>query len=91
MVPCRICPGRDFAVATLTIALASLLHVFNVDPPVDGEGNPISVERGMTDGVLSYVLSTRPSIDLHMLTQWVEGTQWTVVIQLLRAPRRQKL
>ena len=54
----RICPGRDFALATLIITLASLLHVFNVGPPVDEQGHPILVARGITDGILSYVCQT---------------------------------
>ena len=57
-VLCRICPGRDFALATITIALASLLHVFNVGPPFDEQGNPILIKRGSTDGILSYVCQT---------------------------------
>jgi cytochrome P450 len=32
----RICPGRHFAVATLFIAIASLLSVFNIEKGGDG-------------------------------------------------------
>ena len=48
-----VCPGRHFAQATLTIALASVLHVFDVGPPLDAHGVPITVVPEATDGLLS--------------------------------------
>ncbi|KAI0697621.1 cytochrome P450 [Cerioporus squamosus] len=38
--PCRICPGRYFAQAGLFITVASVLHVFDITPPLDDQGPP---------------------------------------------------
>lgn len=53
----RICPGRYFAQDGLFINLASILHVFDITPPLDEHGNPIKVGYRMSDGLLSYVTS----------------------------------
>ena len=52
----RICPGRYFAHAGLFVNLASVLHVFNITPPLDENGKAIKIEPEMSDGFLSYVL-----------------------------------
>ena len=49
----RICPGRHFAEAGLFIIVASVLHVFNVTPPLDERGHPIEITPGQTDGIIS--------------------------------------
>ncbi|KAI0697620.1 cytochrome P450 [Cerioporus squamosus] len=36
----RICPGRYFAQTGLFITVASILHVFDITPPLDGQGRP---------------------------------------------------
>ncbi|OCH93084.1 CyP450 monooxygenase [Obba rivulosa] len=46
----RICPGRHFANDTLYISMASILHVFDISPPVDAQGK---LEPKMTSGFLS--------------------------------------
>ena len=51
----RICPGRYFADAALFINIASVLHVFDIGPPLDEKGNPIYVKMEMSDGFLSCV------------------------------------
>ena len=53
----RICPGRYFAQDGLFINLASILHVFDITPPLDEHGNPIKVGYRLSDGLLSYVTS----------------------------------
>ncbi|KAI0326165.1 O-methylsterigmatocystin oxidoreductase [Cubamyces sp. BRFM 1775] len=40
----RICPGRHFSNDSLFITVASLLHVFNIDAPLDEDGKPVPVE-----------------------------------------------
>ncbi|KAH9912862.1 O-methylsterigmatocystin oxidoreductase [Epithele typhae] len=50
----RICPGRHFADAGLFLNVVSVLHVFNIGPPVDSAGNPIKVVPSQSDGFLSY-------------------------------------
>ena len=49
----RICPSRHFAEAGLFIIVASVLHVFNVTPPLDKRGHPIEITPGQTDGIIS--------------------------------------
>ena len=51
----RICPGRYFADAALFINIASVLHVFDITPPLDDDGNAIHVNVEMSDGFISYV------------------------------------
>ena len=53
----RICPGRYFARAALFINIASALHVFDIGPPTDEQGQPIEVQATMSDGLTSYVPS----------------------------------
>ncbi|KAI0712351.1 cytochrome P450 [Earliella scabrosa] len=49
----RICPGRYFADAALFINIASVLHVFNITPPLDEKGREIRIEPRMTDSFAS--------------------------------------
>ncbi|KAI0631054.1 CyP450 monooxygenase [Trametes polyzona] len=51
----RICPGRHFADASLFIIVSSVLHAFDIAPPLDAHGEPIKLERKVTaDLLLSY-------------------------------------
>ena len=50
-----ICPGRHFADASLFINIASVLHVFEIGPPLDESGGPIAVEPRMVNSFVSYV------------------------------------
>ncbi|TBU44099.1 cytochrome P450 [Dichomitus squalens] len=58
----RMCPGRYFAEAALFITVASALHVFNITPPLGGDGKPIKVEHKMTDGTVSYPEDVRCTV-----------------------------
>ena len=49
----RICPGRYYAEAALFINTASVLHVFDIMPPLDQDGRPIRIEPRMTDGLVT--------------------------------------
>ncbi|KAI0691793.1 CyP450 monooxygenase [Cerioporus squamosus] len=49
----RICPGRYFGDAALFINISAMLHVFNITPPVDGNGKEIKIEPRMLDCVVS--------------------------------------
>lgn len=49
----RICPGRHFAETALLFNLASVIHVFQITPPLDEEGRPIKIIPRATDGLLS--------------------------------------
>ncbi|KAH9889916.1 cytochrome P450, partial [Cubamyces lactineus] len=55
----RICPGRYFADSMLYIIIASVLHVFEIGPPLDGEGHPVELSYEATDGFLSYPVDCR--------------------------------
>ena len=50
----RICPGRHFANEALYITVASVLHLFNIEPPLDDKGQPMRVEPEI---VLDYFLA----------------------------------
>ncbi|TFK92563.1 O-methylsterigmatocystin oxidoreductase [Polyporus arcularius HHB13444] len=58
----RVCPGRHFAEASLFINTASLLHVFNITPPLDEDGKPIKIAPAMTDGIICYPVDARCTI-----------------------------
>ena len=51
----RICPGRYFAENGLFINITSVLHVFDITPPVDEEGREIKIEPRVTNGLVWYV------------------------------------
>ncbi|KAJ8468879.1 hypothetical protein ONZ51_g9348 [Trametes cubensis] len=51
--PTSVCPGRHFAQSTLFITVASILHVFNIDPPLDERGCPIKIEPAQSHGFIS--------------------------------------
>ena len=44
----RICPGREFAEASLFILCASILHTFDIRAPVDVDGVPVQLEHDMS-------------------------------------------
>ncbi|TBU24748.1 cytochrome P450 [Dichomitus squalens] len=58
----RICPGRYFAEAAMFINVASALHVFDITPPLGGDGKSIKVEYNMTDGHNSYPEDVRCTV-----------------------------
>ncbi|OBZ67591.1 O-methylsterigmatocystin oxidoreductase [Grifola frondosa] len=58
----RICPGRHFADTSLFINLATVLHLFDIAPAVDSNGEEIPVPGTMTSGFLSYPTEFKCSI-----------------------------
>ncbi|RPD61615.1 O-methylsterigmatocystin oxidoreductase [Lentinus tigrinus ALCF2SS1-7] len=58
----RICPGRHFADDTMFINMASVLHCFDIGPPLDERGQPIKIVPEWTDGLLSYLADARCTI-----------------------------
>ncbi|KAM5539389.1 hypothetical protein V8D89_006841 [Ganoderma adspersum] len=62
----RICPGRYFAEAMLLLSVACVLHVFEMSPPLDGDGKPIRIQPSMTDnGGLCYLEDCRCVVKLR--------------------------
>lgn len=51
----RICPGRYFALDTLFVNVACVLHVFDIQPPIGDDGLPIKVEHVQSDTFVSCV------------------------------------
>ncbi|KAM5534507.1 hypothetical protein V8D89_011839 [Ganoderma adspersum] len=45
----RICPGRFFADETLALLCASVLHLFDIKPPMDENGKPKKIEYKVTN------------------------------------------
>ncbi|PIL29129.1 cytochrome P450 [Ganoderma sinense ZZ0214-1] len=58
----RICPGRHFALASLFIHVASVLHAFDITPPLDDNGRPIAVTHSQSTGIASYPEDCRCTI-----------------------------
>ncbi|EMD39029.1 hypothetical protein CERSUDRAFT_133760 [Gelatoporia subvermispora B] len=50
----RICPGRYLAEMTLFITIACVLHTFDIAPPVDAQGKPVTCKPKMTSGAVSH-------------------------------------
>nr|BED43012.1 cytochrome P450 monooxygenase [Trametes versicolor] len=55
----RICPGRHFADDLLYITIATVLHVFDIGPPLDEGGQPIKVKYEQTDALVTSVKDCR--------------------------------
>ncbi|KAJ7586756.1 putative CyP450 monooxygenase [Mycena floridula] len=49
----RRCPGRHLSEATLFISVASIIHTFNITPPVDENGIEIKLEARQGPNMLS--------------------------------------
>ncbi|KAI0705408.1 cytochrome P450 [Earliella scabrosa] len=58
----RICPGRYLALDNLFINAASVLHVFDIGPPLGEGGQPIKIKPEMSDGFLSFPEDCRCTI-----------------------------
>ncbi|KAJ8463001.1 hypothetical protein ONZ51_g10544 [Trametes cubensis] len=50
----RVCAGQHFADEALYLAIASILHVFNINAPLDEQGRPVKTELRQTSGLLTY-------------------------------------
>ncbi|PFH46821.1 hypothetical protein AMATHDRAFT_153743 [Amanita thiersii Skay4041] len=53
----RVCLGRNLSDNSLFITIASVLSVFDILPPVDGNGNPVKPSVDVTEGFLSHPVS----------------------------------
>ena len=49
----RACSGKHFGDATVWITVASVLHAFNINPPLDERGETIVLTPKFEEGVLS--------------------------------------
>ncbi|EMD37506.1 hypothetical protein CERSUDRAFT_114146 [Gelatoporia subvermispora B] len=58
----RICPGRHFGELWLFISIASMLHVFTFEPPLDEGGKPIELVANMASEFISHPLDFRCTI-----------------------------
>ena len=59
----RICPGRHFGKDTIFIALASMMHVFDIiGPPLDEHGEPIEVVYGVKGEMIAHPVDCRCTI-----------------------------
>ncbi|KAH9856473.1 CyP450 monooxygenase [Lenzites betulinus] len=50
----RSCPGRHFTEAAMFLVVSSLLHTFDISPPLDDAGVPVMPSGKFTTGVLTY-------------------------------------
>ncbi|KAI0754719.1 O-methylsterigmatocystin oxidoreductase [Daedaleopsis nitida] len=58
----RICPGRFFAESGLFIYFAMALHVYNITPPLDANGNEIKADPGLAGTFLLYPATCCPTL-----------------------------
>ncbi|KAI0647836.1 cytochrome P450 [Trametes meyenii] len=58
----RVCPGRHFADSALFIAIASLLHVFSISPPLAEKEHERPTKLEASHGLLSYPVNCRCTI-----------------------------
>ncbi|KAI0643133.1 CyP450 monooxygenase [Trametes meyenii] len=61
----RICPGRHHALASLFLAIASILHVFDIGLPLDEDGQPIQIKYEPSDELLSSPVDIRCRVTLR--------------------------
>ncbi|TCD67843.1 hypothetical protein EIP91_011905 [Steccherinum ochraceum] len=48
----RACPGTDYAISLLTMYIASVVHVFDIQPGVDEAGQPVQLSsHGSSDAI----------------------------------------
>ncbi|KAI0373553.1 CyP450 monooxygenase [Pilatotrama ljubarskyi] len=67
----RICPGRYFAEASLSIIISTVLHTVSINAPLDASGVPVKLEGKMTPGVISY---PEPfEVRIKSCGAWAEG------------------
>lgn len=50
-----VCPGRHLGEAFVFVAIASILHTFSIEPPVDEKGVALPFDVKCVEGLLSYV------------------------------------
>ncbi|KAI0332176.1 cytochrome P450 [Cubamyces sp. BRFM 1775] len=58
----RCCPGRHFADAMLYIIIATMLHVFDISPPLDEHGRPITITFEQSHGFISFPEDSRCTV-----------------------------
>ncbi|KAJ3567440.1 hypothetical protein NP233_g6373 [Leucocoprinus birnbaumii] len=78
----RICPGRHIAVSMLYITIASVLHLFDINPSLDHEGKPVEVKAEfLGDSIVSNPapfkceISPRKGKDVQGLLQEYFGNE----------------
>ncbi|KAH8091048.1 cytochrome P450 [Cristinia sonorae] len=74
----RVCPGRYFSSNTLSIFIASVLHVFNITGGTDASGKPVLLSTEMEGGLVATPLDVpcglRPRFAAAaQLIQGIEG------------------
>ena len=59
LITYRICPGRHFSLNTLSIFIASVLHIFVISPGLDDSGNPVLLDPEPTGHLFGCVTMCR--------------------------------
>ncbi|KAF5348525.1 hypothetical protein D9756_009681 [Leucocoprinus leucothites] len=66
----RICPGAHIARSTLTIAVASVIYLFDISPALDAEGKPINVKPEFSPAsITSTLLQDKLSLRSNKITK----------------------
>ncbi|KAJ4485412.1 cytochrome P450 [Lentinula aciculospora] len=66
----RVCPGQHMALSTFQINVASLLHSFDITPPLGEDGNPVIPQikyvSGVTSGPAPFECNIKPRSEEHV-------------------------
>ncbi|KAI0800113.1 CyP450 monooxygenase [Fomes fomentarius] len=50
----RVCPGRHLGEASVFVTIASILHTYMIEPPVNERGVALALDVKFVEGILSY-------------------------------------
>ncbi|KAJ3914413.1 cytochrome P450 [Lentinula edodes] len=66
----RVCPGKHMGLASFQMNVASLLHSFNITPPLDDNGHVVNLEieyvSGLLNGPVPFECSIKPRSEKHI-------------------------
>ncbi|THH27825.1 hypothetical protein EUX98_g6365 [Antrodiella citrinella] len=72
----RMCPGRHFSNNTLSILIASTLHVFDVTAGVDASGKLVELNPEMIGGTITPWPIIGNALDMPTIRPWEKYCQW---------------
>ena len=74
----RICLGKQFALQTVYLVIATVLSAFDIEPALDDDGNPQMPKPEFDSATVRYVIlksSVRTAADVDRLVTPHQGSQ----------------
>ncbi|KAJ3858311.1 hypothetical protein EV359DRAFT_52343, partial [Lentinula novae-zelandiae] len=66
----RVCPGKHMGLTSFKMNVASLLHSFDITPPLDDNGHVVNLETeyvsGLLNGPVPFECSIKPRSEKHI-------------------------